>query len=147
MPSDGKGSYTSLNNGEVRNKITKFSFKKLLWIVLSVILVFFTDFGKLLISDKENKLMKPALYIAYTSFAVFLCCIGYITIYLPKIKKVKVDYNDWQHTIKRPIQITTVSSIISYFSASIAFWPVYGFVSFIIILICCLGGISLLALF
>jgi len=86
------------------------------------------------------------LYIAYVSFACFLACILYITIYLPKVKKVKVDYVDWQHTIKKPIQLTTVCIIISYISASIAFWPAYGFFSFILILICCLGGVSIIAL-
>ncbi|ORX78922.1 hypothetical protein BCR32DRAFT_294743 [Anaeromyces robustus] len=146
MVKDNRGSYTSLNSNIKRDKITKLSFKKIVWITLTIVLLFFTDFGKLLINDKDNKLNKPFKYIAYISFSVFLCCIFYITIYLPKIKKVKVDYNDWQHNIKTPIQITTVSIILSYISSSIAFWPVYGFFSFIIILICCLGGVSIVAL-
>ncbi|KAL6611999.1 hypothetical protein U3516DRAFT_902246, partial [Neocallimastix sp. 'constans'] len=142
-------SYTRLSDDDDKNKkssTTKLSFKKILWIALSVILLFFTDFGKLLINDKENKLNKTFLYIAYASFIFFVGCILYITFYLPKVKKVKIDYNDWQHTIKRPIQITSVCIVVSYISSSIAFWPVYGFISFIIILICCLGGISLVAL-
>ena len=84
--------------------------------------------------------------MAYISFAIFVGCIIYITIYLPKVKKVKVDFKDWQHNIKKPIQITTVSIIISYVCSSIAYWPVYGFVSFILVLICCLGGVSIIAL-
>ncbi|ORX50408.1 hypothetical protein BCR36DRAFT_412431 [Piromyces finnis] len=147
MPGDNRGEYTRLgSNGTEKKSLRKLSFKKILWISLSVYLVFFTDFGKLLINDKENKLIKPFLYIAYCSFALFVGCILNLTVYLPKVKKVKVDFKDWQHNIKKPIQLTTVSIIVSYICSSIAFWPVYGFVSFILILICCLGGVSLVAL-
>ncbi|KAK9762298.1 hypothetical protein K7432_012113 [Basidiobolus ranarum] len=86
---------------------------------------------------------KMGLFSLGFSVLIFL----YIAIYLPYIAGTPVDLKNWRVTIPRHVQASTSLGVASYFSFTIACWPIWGFMSPIVVFVEAIGFLALFSMF
>lgn len=128
-------------NEEVKKKIKAEKLEKLnskfhaiLWILLALIVGYYTNIMERIIYDKEvNK-----FYLGLALICIFanLIIIFYLTIYLPLIQKIKIP---WDIYCPNLIPISTFLGILSLILLNISLWNLYGILTPLIIIILFMG--------
>ncbi|ORX92308.1 hypothetical protein K493DRAFT_408899 [Basidiobolus meristosporus CBS 931.73] len=81
------------------------------------------------------------------SFGLSVLIFVYVAVYLPYIAGTPVDMKNWRITIPRHVQASTFSGVVSYFSFTIACWPIWGFMSPLIVFVEAIGFLALFSMF
>jgi len=81
------------------------------------------------------------------SLSGFLTVFLYVLLYLPYVKKRKIDLNKWQEQIPKSIQLATLFGVIAFFAMCVMMWPAYRVVSPLMVLNVWIGSVAFIALF
>lgn len=106
----------------------------LVWVAVSVIIVYYTDLvNVILYSDEINRTM---LYISVSLITANTIIVFYLTLWLPLVEKVTVA---WEVHCPSMIPISTALGVLSVLGLIITFWPLWGLLSPLIILVLVFG--------
>ena len=107
----------------------------LFWVMAAIGLIVFTDMHEVVFSDDINRL---ALNMAIMSFTANVGIFFYMSFWLPVITKVNVP---WEIYCPNMIPIATGLGVFSMLALIVAFWPVWGFLSPLYVLVMIMGFI------
>lgn len=121
-----------------KSRLEKFSDKlhALLWVGSAISVAHFTDLPKVLLSDE--RINRPVFNVAIILFCINSTLMVYLAFYLPRFKGIK-DSSAWDVYCPRVIPTMTVIGIIDGLLFIRASWPVWGFLSPLIMGIVWLG--------
>ncbi|KAI8899847.1 hypothetical protein BC833DRAFT_584150 [Globomyces pollinis-pini] len=97
----------------------------LAWIAAFIFLANYLDFIQVLADSMGDFYF----YISAASLTGFGSCFLYLTVYLPKIKGLKVNLSNWEQESPRTIQLATTFLVSATFSLHLTFWKSYGYVT------------------
>lgn len=95
----------------------------LFWIGISALIIHYTDFFVLLVSDKINRW---AFNLSIISLTVIMSIFLYLGFWLPVIMK---NHIPWEVYCPNMIPIATGASVVWFISLIVTFWPVWGLLS------------------
>lgn len=128
----------------------------LVWVLVALTVVYFTDLPHLLFSDKINRYVtcwnesygiaklvdllcfRWALNLAVTLFFTNVGIFLYLTVWLPYVLKVTAP---WEVYCPNMIPTATGLGVVSMILTMIAFWPVWGMLSPLIVIVLVIGFI------
>mmetsp|Transcript_16788 Transcript_16788/g.24317 ORF Transcript_16788/g.24317 Transcript_16788/m.24317 type:complete len:166 (-) Transcript_16788:436-933(-) len=111
----------------------------ILWILLSVVVSRFTKFWTVLFHPDE-RVNKSVLHCAFLTFGINTILLAYLIVYLPKIKGLKDSSSSnnsssngskalWDVYCPRVVPTMTAVGLVSALCFVRAVWPVWGFLS------------------
>ena len=96
------------------------------WVLAALLVARWTHFYSIIwMSDKPNRWL---LRIAMLGMGIIASLILYLTVYLPKVKKLS-DSSAWNVYCPRVIPTMTIVGIVTLLLFIRALWPVWGFLS------------------
>ena len=96
------------------------------WVLAAFFVAKWTDFfSVVLTSDRPNRTL---LRLAMIGIGINTSLVIYLTIYLPKVKKI-TDSSAWSVYCPRVIPTMTLVGIVSFLLSLRALWPVWGFLA------------------
>lgn len=106
----------------------------LFWVATAIALIFYLDIGNVVLNDV--RVNRVALNLAVFSFFSNVTICLYLIFWLPYVKKNTLP---WEVFCPRMIPTATALGLTCIISAILAMWPVWGFLSPLIIFFLCLG--------
>jgi len=110
----------------------------LAWVLTAVLLAYFTDFFTVLISSPKAN--RGLLQLVLICLLMNLTLVAYLTIYLPKVKGL-TDSSAWPVYCPRVIPLIVIISFVAALLLIRATWPVWGFLSPLVLGIEMMGAI------
>lgn len=94
------------------------------WVLAGVMVAYQTDFVRVLMeSDRVNRVW---FNIAVTCFSINVVIMGYLAVWLPYVKRIKVSWNLYS---PRAIPTATAVGLICAVALNISLWNVWGFLT------------------
>jgi len=137
---------TSASTNATTSTISEQLYDKLhaiFFISLSYVTIKYTDTISILLTSAD--IIRPLLYISIALITVNTILLSYLSIYIPKIKGIKVDEHNnnkngvvgggktnsdlWQVYCPRVIPIMTLNGVLCGIFLMRCFWPVWGFLT------------------
>jgi hypothetical protein len=107
----------------------------LFWVILSALICYYTDIITIITMD-DGKVIRSALNLAIICIMTNICIIFYLTIYLPFFMRINTP---WEIYCPRMIPASTALGVLSIISAIVAFWPLWGLLTPLVIMTLCMG--------
>lgn len=101
-------------------------FLLVLWVLFAIFVARVTDTPKVILFSKHP--IRPLLHVAITQLTVNFLLMIYLGVYLAKVKGIK-DSQAWAIYCPRVIQFMTINGIITVFTLLRSLWPVWGFLT------------------
>jgi len=115
----------------INNKIHAF-----LWCVGAALTIYYTDFFRVLL---ENKNVDRFYFnIAVVAFGINTCITLYLAIWLPYVQKIDLE---WEVYCPRMIPTATIVGLICAFCSVMGLWPVWGFLTPLILTVVFVGAL------
>ncbi|KAF4046234.1 hypothetical protein GN244_ATG01338 [Phytophthora infestans] len=92
-----------------------------LWIAAAGLLIYGTDFFRVIFTDPRVK--RGFFQVALVCTGVNTCITVYLAVYLPYIKRIKLE---WSVYCPRMIPTATIVGVVATFCYICAFWPIWG---------------------
>lgn len=108
----------------------------LFWLCASVGTCYYVDFFDVAINNEDVR--RTVLNLGVVFFACMLCLVGYLGIYLPVFKNIK-DQKMWEIYCPNVIPTITFLGVGTIVLFHVAFWPVWGLLTPLIMFIFSLG--------
>jgi hypothetical protein len=96
------------------------------WVTVAVVVARFTNFFPVIFSDE--RVNRPVLLTAFVCLVVNTVLVLYLTVYLPKVKKL-TDSSAWDVYCPNVIPSMTFVGIVCAILLVRATWPVWGFLA------------------
>ena len=109
-----------------------------LWVVAAILVGRWTNFVKVILSDE--RVVRPILHLCFVGLGINTVMLLYLTVYLPKVKKI-TDSAAWDVYCPRVVPSMTFVAIVTGFFMIRATWPVWGFLAPLILGIELLGSL------
>ena len=97
-----------------------------IWVILAGIVARLTRFPQVMLSDE--RVVKPLLYMSVTMLGINTVLLLYLTVYLPRIKGI-TESSAWDVYCPRVVPTMTILGILIGLLLIRAVWPVWGFLS------------------
>jgi hypothetical protein len=115
------------------NRITA-KLHALFWVVLSIFVAYKTEVVKVVLYS--NKINRIALNLAVLAFSANFAIMMYLMIWIPVVKKSRIPI---EISCPRLIPTATILGVLALLFYMIAFWPIWGILSPLIVLILFMG--------
>lgn len=135
---------TSENGGEADSKkkhaerVERIQTKihALIWVSLAVATVYYTDFIKVILTDK--RINRMPLNLSIVSMVIVVAILVYLCVYLPIFEKIR-DYRMWDIHCPNMIPMLTGAGASCIVSLVVAMWPVWGLLSPLLVFFLMMG--------
>jgi hypothetical protein len=117
-----------------------------IWLTLSILLLWITDIVINIVYLHETVHL-PSLITGCVFSAIFIAVFVYLNIWIPCVKKKKVDYHNWKESAPKMIPIATLCGLLSTVCFISAFWPIYGWFCMPLFFVWTMGALTVLAWF
>lgn len=133
---DGDSDESKILKNERAKRIERITEKvhSAFWVGLSIIILYYTNIINQAFHDE--RVQGIALTLAIICFTINICLVIYSTIWLPLVVKIRVPTEIYAPKIIPLSAALGVSTIILFMYA---FWPIYGFLTPLLIMILTLG--------
>jgi hypothetical protein len=109
---------------------------QVVWVMIALFVAKWTRFVPVLMSD--DRIVKPLLYASLVLLGINTIFVLYLTLYLPNIKKI-TDSSAWDVYCPRVVPTMTACGILTGLMMIRSTWPVWGFLSPLILGVEALG--------
>ncbi|ETI33443.1 hypothetical protein F443_19878 [Phytophthora nicotianae P1569] len=92
-----------------------------LWVAAAGLVAYGTDFFRVIITDPRVK--RGFFQVALVCTGINICITAYLAVYLPYIKRIKLE---WSVYCPRMIPTATIVGVVAAFCYICAFWPIWG---------------------
>jgi hypothetical protein len=106
------------------------------WVALAIGAIYYVDF--LNVAMHNETVRRGALNASVVCLACNICLICYLVIYLPIFEKIK-DHKMWDIHCPNVIPIITVLGLTAIVLLNVAFWPVWGLLTPLLIFFLTMG--------
>jgi len=117
----------------------------LLWIIVACAIAWFVHLPDIVVHghppDKPHRQLNRFFFnVGLAGFSFWLCMAAYLILWLKYAKRIEVE---WEEYSPRAIPIATASAVGSLISVVVAFWPIWGFLTPVIVFFLFLGLLNL----
>ncbi|KAF1778783.1 hypothetical protein GQ600_10430 [Phytophthora cactorum] len=92
-----------------------------LWVAAAGLVAYGTDFFRVIFTDPRVK--RGFFQVALVCTGINICITAYLAVYLPYIKRIKLE---WSVYCPRMIPTATIVGVVAAFCYICAFWPIWG---------------------
>jgi uncharacterized membrane protein len=106
--------------------ILLFPMSTVVWVTIAIVVAKFTRFFPILLND--DRIVKPLLYASLVLMGVNTVLMLYLVLYLPRVKGI-TDSSAWDVYCPRVVPTLTLNGILIAIALIRSIWPVWGFLS------------------
>ncbi|XP_059159329.1 transmembrane protein 128-like [Physella acuta] len=130
------------SSGNPAAKQSPYCIQNFLWLGLAILVFYFSDFGKVVIYDQR---IKGSWFWTGSFFMGLHASIAIFLIFWLSFWK-KISSEEWENKYPRAVPIATAAFILGIICLSVSLWPVWGWLTPVILLILFMGGVVIIAM-
>ncbi|GFN73763.1 transmembrane protein 128-like [Plakobranchus ocellatus] len=138
----GQDDTPELDAREPSKSASPFCFQNLLWLVVALMVFYFSDFFRVMMYDLRIK--RIWYWIGIAMMSIHIGTAAFLVIWLGYWKKISSEH--WDKKYPKAIPIATASFLVGILCLSVALWPVWGFLAPIILLSLFMGVVIIVAM-
>ncbi|BFY98195.1 hypothetical protein BsWGS_01235 [Bradybaena similaris] len=130
------------NDGQQKVKKSPFCIQNILWLGAAVAVFYFSDFINVMVNDLRIK--SVWFWIGVASIGLHVSIAIFLVFWLTLWKKVSSD--EWETRYPSAVPVATASLVLGIICLCIGLWPVWGFLTPVILLVLLMGTVVVVAM-
>ncbi|CAG5121465.1 unnamed protein product [Candidula unifasciata] len=129
-------------DGQATVRKSPFCLQNILWLGTAVAVFYFSDFVNVLVYDL--RIQSAWFWIGVLSIGLHLCIAVFLVFWLTLWKNVSTD--EWETRYPSAVPVATASLVLGIICLCVGLWPVWGFLTPVILLVLLMGTVVVVAM-